>query len=334
MRVWRLIPAACLAFAASACAAQPPGPGQGLIVGESNVTAQGPSGTLAGTLDAPAGGARGAPVAIVIPGSGPTDRNGDGPPGTGLAAQPYLLLAHALAPLGVATIRIDKRGMFGSAGAGGANKVKMADYAADVHAWAAAAKALTGAPCVWLIGHSEGGLTALEAANANPTDVCGLVLISAPGRNLADILREQLKANPANAPILAEALADIDKLQAGQHIPDASITPALLPLFRSAVQDYLIDLFQIDPAKLAAAYPGPILVLQGTTDIQVSTVDAQRLAAARPGIKLVLLQGVNHMLKVAPADRAANVATYADPSLPLAPGVADTIAAFIKSAPH
>jgi len=46
----------------------------------------------------------------------------------------------------------------------------------------------------------------------------------------------------------------------------------------------------------------------------------------------VVLDGVNHVLKAAPADRAGNMATYADPSLPLAPGVAEAVADFVKGA--
>ena len=48
---------------------------------------------------------------------------------------------------------------------------------------------------------------------------------------------------------------------------------------------------------------------------------------------MVVLDGVNHVLKAAPLDRGANMATYADPSLPVAPGVADAIAAFVKTRP-
>jgi hypothetical protein len=312
-----------LAATATACAAQ-------LAQGESSVTAQGPSGVLGGVMQAPPGGVRGAPAAIIIPGSGPTDHNGDSP--LGVLAAPYEYLAHGLAPLGVTTVRIDKRGMFASAGAGDPNKVTLEGYAQDVHAWAASVRQLTGAPCVWLIGHSEGGLVALVAAQ-DPKDICGLVLIAAPGEPLADILRAQLKANPANAPILAEALADIDKLAAGQHVDQAGMTPALLPLFRANVQEFLIDEFRFDPPALAAAYKGPILVVQGENDLQVTPADAQRLAAARPGITLVLLPGVNHVLKQAPADRAGNAATYANPSLPLAPGLVEDIAGFIKKPP-
>jgi fermentation-respiration switch protein FrsA (DUF1100 family) len=107
--------------------------------------------------------------------------------------------------------------------------------------------------------------------------------------------------------------------------------PALLALFAPQVQPYLIDMMKRDSAKLAAAYKGPVLVVQGTRDIQVSHVDADALHAAHAGSELLAVPGMNHVLKfVATDDRAANIAAYGDPSLPLAPGLADGIAAFIK----
>jgi pimeloyl-ACP methyl ester carboxylesterase len=294
---------------------------------ETFVEVQGPSGVLKGTMLAPAD-AKGAPAVVIIPGSGPTDRDGNSP--MGLKAAPYRLLAEALAGLGVASVRIDKRGMYASAAAApDANKVTMADYAADAHAWAAMMRARTDAPCVWLLGHSEGSLVALVASK-DTTDLCGLVLVSGAGRPLGQILREQLKSNPANAPLLAQALPAIDKLEAGQHVDVTGMDPRLMPLFYPDVQGFLIDQMSYDPAKLAAAYNGLELVVQGTTDLQVTMVDAERLAGGRSGVTLVKLEGVNHVLKSAPQDRAANAATYADPSLPLAPGVAEAIAAFVK----
>lgn len=296
---------------------------------ETFVEAPGPSGPLKGTMLAPAGAAK-APLVLIIPGSGPTDRDGDSP--MGVKAASYRLLAAALAGEGVASVRIDKRGMFASAGAGEPNHVTMAAYAQDVHAWVQSLRRQTGAPCLWLVGHSEGALVALVAAQS-PVDICGLVLLAAAGRPLADILREQLKANPANAPLLGQALPAIDKLAAGQHVDVSGMDPALLPLFYPRVQDFVIDEMSYDPAKLVAAYRGPVLVLQGATDLQVSLADAERLVAARPGVRLVVLAGVNHVLKVAPTDRSANFATYADPSLPLAPGVAEAISAFVNAHP-
>jgi hypothetical protein len=48
-------------------------------------------------------------------------------------------------------------------------------------------------------------------------------------------------------------------------------------------------------------------------------------------VALELMEGMNHVLRPAPADRAANAATYADPSAPVMPGLAANIANFIKT---
>ena len=101
------------------------------------------------------------------------------------------------------------------------------------------------------------------------------------------------------------------------------------------VTAFLIDEYSYDPAKLIAEYAGPVLILQGERDIQVDVADAKLLAAADGRAKLVLLADTNHVLKtVTSDDRAANVATYADPSLPLAPGVVDAVAGFVAAPAH
>jgi pimeloyl-ACP methyl ester carboxylesterase len=290
------------------------------------MTAPGPKGPLAGTyLDA----GNGAPVVLLIPGSGPTDRDGNST--LGITAAPYRMLAEALAPKGVSTVRIDKRGMFGSkAAVADANKVEIGDYAHDAHSWAAAIRKLTGAKCVWLLGHSEGALVALAAVQ-DPHDLCGAILVSGAGRKLSDVIREQLKSNPANAPVLDSAMAALDSLDRGQHVDVTNMNPALLPLFRPQVQDYLIDMFRQDPAKLAASARLPLLIVQGERDIQISAADAKLLAAAQPKARLVLIPAMNHVLKdVVSDDRAANLATYADSSLPVDSTLVDTIAEFVK----
>jgi pimeloyl-ACP methyl ester carboxylesterase len=100
------------------------------------------------------------------------------------------------------------------------------------------------------------------------------------------------------------------------------------------VQGFLISLFAQDPAELLARFKRPVLILQGRRDLQVAAADAERLAAARPGTTLVMLDEVNHALKrVASDDRAANLATYADQNLPLAPGVVEAIARFLAEHP-
>ncbi len=295
---------------------------------ESFLEAPGPVGTLKGTLLAPESGS--GAVVLIIPGSGPTDRDGNN--ARGVQGSIYRQLAEGLAARGIATMRIDKRGMFASGGAViDANSVTIPDYAADVRAWTQVLRDKTGVSCVWLLGHSEGGLVALVAAKEGG-DYCGLILVSAAGRPLGQALREQLKANPGNAPILNEALAALAQLEAGKHVDTAKMNPALLPLFGPQVQNFAINVLSYDPAKLLAGYAKPVLILQGERDIQVGVEDAHRLAKADPKAKLVLLPDTNHVLKpVSSDDRKVNVATYTDPALPIAPKVVETIAGFVAA---
>lgn len=266
------------------------------------------------------------PVVLIVPGSGPTDRDGNGP--LGLKTDAYKLLADALALEGIASVRVDKRGMFASAGAGNPNAVTPAAYVADYHAWIDAIKAERGSDCVWLLGHSEGALMVSLAAEGRK-DVCGLILVSGMGRTMGAVIREQLRANPANAPILDEALAALSELEAGRRVDTTSMTPALLSLFAPQAQDYLISIINIDPVAAVQRANKPTLVIQGTTDLQVTVEDARLLNKARR-TTLKLIDGMNHVLKEAPADPAANLATYADPFLPLAPKLVSRIKDFIE----
>jgi uncharacterized protein len=229
-------------------------------------------------------------------------------------------------------LRADKRGMFGSKAAiADPNAVTIADYASDAHNWAEALRKRTGVRCVWLLGHSEGGLIALAAAQ-QPQGICGLVLVASPGRKLGTIIREQLQANPANAPLLPQALAALDSLEAGKTVDTAGMPAPLLGLFNAKVQPFVIDLLRQDPRALAAGTKLPILIVQGGKDLQVSRTDAQALHAARPDAQLLALENMNHVLKdVVGNDRPSNLATYADPSLPLDPALADGIAEFVKA---
>lgn len=278
---------------------------------------------LHGSLLTPEGQARAA--AVILPGSGPTDRDGNSAQ-FGIRAGTYRLLAEGLAQRGVATIRIDKRGIGESAAAGPAEAdLRFSAYADDARAWAAEAAAKTGRPCAWLIGHSEGALVTLAAVASHDDKVCGLVLLSGAGRPAGVVLREQLAALPE--PLKTRAYDTLAELEAGRTVADP---PAeLAALFRPSVQPYLISWLALDPAKLASAYDGPIFVGQGTTDLQVTVADAEAIKAAQPRATLIVWEGVNHVLKTAPADRAANVATYMDPALPLAPGVVEAVADFV-----
>jgi uncharacterized protein len=108
-----------------------------------------------------------------------------------------------------------------------------------------------------------------------------------------------------------------------------SVPPYLNALFRPSVQPYLISWFRYDPAEEIAALDCPVLIVQGTTDIQIDLLEARLLATARPTDQLVVIEGMNHILKPSEQHRMINIATYNQPDLPLAPGLAQALSAFI-----
>lgn len=297
---------------------------------EREIFAEVENGPLAGTLTTPASPAMTAPV-IIIPGSGLTDRDGNSP--LGIQAASYRLLAEDLASQGVPTIRVDKRGLFGSAADfGDPNDVTFDDYAADAQAWINTAVEETGAHCAFLLGHSEGGLTALVAAQ-QAENLCGLILVATPSRPLGQTLLSQLRADAANAPLVEDAERAIEALEAGETVDVSGLHPALAGLFTPAIQPFLIDAFARDPAGLIGQVHVPVKIVQGGRDMQIGEDDAARLAAAYPSAEFLIIPEMNHVLKAAPAgDRAGNVATYLDPDLPLATGLVEAIAEFVRAA--
>jgi hypothetical protein len=257
---------------------------------EKNLTLD--SGMLAGTLLTPENSKA---AVLILAGSGPTDRDGNST--LGIRAASYRLLAEGLAAHGIASLRVDKRGIGQSAAAMTAEAdLRIGTYADDAKAWAAELRKQTGLRCVWLLGHSEGALVA-ELAAQNADGICGLILVSGVGHRMGDSLRMQLKTVlPPN--LYEKSLSILTSLEHGQAVTD--IPQPLARLFRPSVQPYLISEISLDPAALLAKLKQPALILQGDNDVQVSVEDARLLEAAKPDAKLVILPGVNHVLKIAP----------------------------------
>ncbi|MEM6588265.1 MAG: alpha/beta fold hydrolase [Pseudomonadota bacterium] len=263
---------------------------------------------------------------VIIPGSGPTNRDGNAPQ-MGMASDTLKLLAEGLAEEGVASLRIDKRGFFGSAAAiADPNDVTIEAYAEDARAWVE--KSSTLAPCTWIAGHSEGGLVALVAAQNPPDNLCGLILLATPGRPIGQLMIEQFASNPANAPLMPDIKAIVTDLEQGQTRDPASVPQVLQPLFSNGLQRFMINLFSHDPRALAQQWKGPTFIVQGVADFQVKLLDANLLFEAMPQARQRILRGGTHMLK---ADVPGTpFATYTDPDLPLFDGLTSDIAAFLK----
>ena len=286
-----------------------------------------PTGTLHGTLERPQSSAP-VPVALIIAGSGPTDRDGNSALLKG-ANNSLKLLAAGLAAQGIASLRYDKRGVAGSAGVKQQSEadLRFETYIDDAVLWGRKLRADRRFSSLTLIGHSEGSLIGMVAARKVGADA--FVSLAGAGRNVRQILLQQVK--PQLPPELFKTTEEImNQLAEGKTVE--TVPQALYVLFRPSIQPYMISWMRYDPAKELAALSIPVLIAQGTTDIQALAEDASLLAKANPAAKLLLVEGMNHVLKAVPNERDKQVASYGDPSLPVVPGLITEIVATIRRA--
>jgi alpha-beta hydrolase superfamily lysophospholipase len=278
---------------------------------EMDQTLQTSTGELSGTLTVPI--MKGTfPVALIIAGSGPTDRNGNNAQMKNNSLQ---LLAHELAAQGIASLRYDKRGIGKSASAMiSEEQLRFENYVEDAKAWASELKADSRFRKLIIMGHSEGSLIGMLACEQ--ADV--FVSLAGAGRPIDVILKEQLAVQlEGKKKLLRAANEGLSKLKEGVLVEDAPVE--LFGLFRPSVQPYMMSWMKYDPAVEISKLKIPIVIIQGTTDIQVQVQDAELLHAASLGSRYILIEEMNHIFKIAPSDRTKNIETYNKPELPLAP---------------
>lgn len=300
---------------------------EGARAQEEAVALETPTGTIHGTLLLPDRGEAPYPVVLIIAGSGPTDRDGNtqGLPGRNDSLK---LLAQGLAARGVASVRYDKRGIGASAPAAISESDLRFEYQIDdAVGWIRMLRDDRRFSTVTVVGHSEGSLIGMVAARQAEADA--FVSVAGAGRPAADLLRDQLAGNLPPA-LLEEAESILATLEAG-HLPD-SVSSGLVALFRPSVLPYLVSWFRYDPAAELARLEIPVLIAQGTTDVQVDTAEARILADARPSARLLIVEGMNHVLKEAYGDRFEQLRTaYVDPSLPVVRELVEGIADFVTA---
>lgn len=290
--------------------------------------------TLAGTLTVPRGRSAPVPVAVIIAGSGPTDRDGNSHLGPGLVYRNNSLsqLAWRLAEQGIASLRYDKRVLPATRGQVDMMVETFDNFAGDA---AAAARSLQGDPqfsFVVFLGHSEGAGLAIRAANSG-APVRGVGLLAGLGRPFLTVLRSQLSAQLDSANLLAYDSAMVRYLRGD---PTGPLLPGLQPLFQPAHREYIRTSAEYDPTSEVARLKVPVLIVQGSTDIQVSLDDARALHAAVPGSMLVILEDANHVFKpVLETAQAAQMPSYTDPTLAIVPELPAAIRQWIdKLAPR
>lgn len=271
-----------------------------------------------GTLLSPKGENQ-PPLAILIAGSGPTDRDGN----QALFKNNSLkYLAEGLAQKGIATFRYDKR-VIAQINKATVQEEKMTfedevnDALLVVNHFKDKYKKII------LIGHYEGALIGLLVAQK--VVVSKFVSISGAGNSSATLIEEQIGKN---APQLKEESQKIiSQLRKGELVEN--ISPYLAPVFRKSVQPYLISWFKYEPTKEIAKLQIPILIVQGTNYLQVEDKEAQLLKEAQPKAQLLLIEGMNHVLKKVKT-LEENQLSYLNPDLPISGELVEGIASFIK----
>ena len=270
---------------------------------------------------------------LIVAGSGPTDRNGNS--GAGLNTYSYKMLGETLAHSGYAVMRYDKRGIGGSPiPAEDILSLVFEDYIDDARTCAKFLRA-EGFERVIVAGHSEGGLIALQLAAEEACCLDGVVLLCAPGYNMAEILNFQLSQQlvPTYMGLMVKSTAIINSLKAGRMVAQEDIPTELMSLFHPTVQPFIISNMRYEPTELAAKCRVPMLIVSGGRDIQVSVSNGERLHGANPAAEHRMFENMTHVLKDADtSDRMMQVMSiYTNANLAITEALAPAIVEFINN---
>lgn len=277
--------------------------------------------TLCGSLILPAKNSTAkVPVVLIIAGSGETDRNGNNR--NVITAASYFKLADELGKAGIATLRYDKRGVGESKTTKAMVNIHFEDFTNDAVALIKQLKTDSRFSKIIILGHSEGSLIGMLAAEKEKVDA--YISLAGVGDAINKNLAIQLKNLPPEQYKLS--VNRLDSLAKGLMVKATENDP----LFRPSLQPYMVSWMKYNPQTEIKKLNIPILILQGTTDIQVSVADAQKLKKAKPDATLTLIDGMNHALKQAPQNREQNIATYSNPDLPIDTSLVKTIIQFVE----
>jgi alpha/beta superfamily hydrolase len=259
-------------------------------------------------------------LAIIIAGSGPTDRDGNN---SSMKSNYLKMLAEELNKKGISSFRYDKRGVSKSLGdIKSPNEIQFLDYVNDVKSIINHFKDTKKYKKIVIIGHSEGSLIGMLASKSIAD---GFISIAGAGVDYLTLIQRQLSNRAPYIKSMSDPI--IEQLKKNKLVD--SVPPMLNNLFGTNLQRFLIDASSFDPAAEISKLLIPILIIQGTNDIQVEVKDAEILHTASSKSKLKIIQGMNHVFRQASENFILNLQTYANPDLPIDKNLPVIISEFI-----
>jgi alpha/beta superfamily hydrolase len=277
---------------------------------------------LNGTLYSPIKQTKRTNLVILIAGSGPTNRDGNQ---KNLINNSSKYLSEELAKSDIAVFSYDKR-IIAQMMAGTVNEETLSfdDFVNDSKDVFAYFKNQKKYNKIIIAGHSEGSLIGMLAANNNAD---AFISLAGAGRTIDAVLVEQIEKQ---APFLKEEVQkDLEILKSGKTFELKN--QILASLFRASVQPYMISWIKYNPQDEIKKLKIPVLLINGTKDLQVNVADAELLKKAKPDAELVIIDNMNHIFKEIMGDDTENMKSYTNPDLPIATKLTNTITTFIKS---
>lgn len=264
------------------------------------------------------------PLAIIIGGSGPTDRNGNQ---MMMKNNSLKLLAESLSTNGIATFRYDKRivKLMQERTSFSERDFKFDDFIEDASAVVDFFSKSNDFSSIYIVGHSQGSLVGMAAISSR-NDVAGFVSIAGAGQSVDKVIIDQLgKQAPALKENAIEAFNDIRVTGSSKNY-----SPGLASIFRDDIQPFISSWMQYDPQVLVAGLEIPVLLINGTNDIQVGEDEATLLQEVQKNASLVLIENMNHVLRLITEPGMDNQKSYNEPNRPIATELTSAISIFIK----
>lgn len=281
---------------------------------------------LAGTISIPKNFDKKGPILVIITGSGAQNRDEEL-----FGHKPFLVIADYLAQKGIATLRLDDRGMGESEK--GKDGATSEDFATDINS-AVLYLQKNGYTNIGLIGHSEGGMIAPMVTTKNK-NVKFLVLLAGPGIPISELLLQQnrdlAKTSGADEKNLAIAessnreiysfvknykgktfekdlknllIAELKKMSE-KEMSNEEIETVAESQVKTISKPWFRYFLKFNPEEYLSKVKIPVLALNGSLDMQVSAkenlagIKNSLTKAGNNNFEIEEFAGLNHLFQTA-----------------------------------